>query len=77
MHREWIATTVGLVTTVADLIGVALQTPLGAVIDAARDKRMGIVVALRAAWAGAAVIAILYQPSLIRTHGPIGLVRWT
>ncbi len=61
VHREWSATTVGLVTTIAGLIGVGLQAPLGAVIDAARDKRMAIVAALLAASVGAAVIAIWPQ----------------
>ncbi|SFL58852.1 MFS transporter [Methylorubrum salsuginis] len=61
VHREWSATTVGLVTTIAGLIGVGLQAPLGAVIDAARDKRMAIVAALLAASIGAAVIAIWPQ----------------
>ncbi|TXN06782.1 MFS transporter [Methylobacterium sp. WL103] len=61
VHREWSATTVGLVTTIAGLIGVGLQAPLGAVIDRARDKRMAIVAALLAASAGAAVIAIWPQ----------------
>ncbi|MEE7455300.1 MFS transporter [Methylorubrum populi] len=61
VHREWSATTVGLVTTIAGLIGVGLQAPLGAVIDAARDKRMAIVAALLAASAGAAVIAVWPQ----------------
>ena len=58
VHREWSATTVGLVTTLAGLVGVGLQAPLGAVIDRARDKRLAIVAALMAASAGAVVIAL-------------------
>lgn len=58
VHRDWSATTVGLVTTVAGLIGVALQAPLGAAVDAVRDKRLAIVAALIFASLGAAAIAI-------------------
>ena len=61
VHREWSATTVGLVTTLAGLVGVGLQAPLGAVIDRARDKRLAIVAALMAASAGAVVIALWPQ----------------
>lgn len=61
VHREWSATTVGLVTTLAGLVGVGLQAPLGAVIDRARDKRWAIVAALLAASAGAVVIALWPQ----------------
>ena len=37
--RHWSQTDVGLVTTASGLLGIALQTPIGAAIDVTRAKR--------------------------------------
>ena len=46
----------GIVTTISGLIGLALQTPIGAAIDATRAKRAVVLVALVATALGAIVI---------------------
>src|SRR5208337_391667 len=53
--RHWTQTDVGLVTTASGLLGIALQTPIGAAIDVARAKR-GVIVATMAAMTAAALI---------------------
>ena len=53
--RHWSQTDVGLVSTGAGLLGIALQTPIGAAIDVTRAKR-GIIVLGMAAMTVAAVI---------------------
>ena len=53
--RHWTQTDVGLVTTASGLLGIALQTPIGAVIDVTRAKR-GVIVLTMAAMAAAAAI---------------------
>jgi MFS family permease len=53
--RQWTQTDVGLVTTGSGLLGIALQTPIGAAIDVTRAKR-GVIVATMAAMTVAAVI---------------------
>ena len=37
--QHWTRTDVGLVTTASGLLGIALQTPIGAAIDVTRAKR--------------------------------------
>jgi hypothetical protein len=37
--RRWTQTDVGLVTSASGLLGIALQTPIGAMIDVTRAKR--------------------------------------
>ena len=56
--RHWSQTDVGLVSTGAGLLGIALQTPIGAAIDVTRAKR-GVIVLTMAAMTGAAVIIFL------------------
>ena len=46
--RHWSQTEVGLVTTASGLVGIALQTPIGAAIDVTRGKRAVIVVTMAA-----------------------------
>jgi MFS family permease len=46
--RHWSQTDVGLVTTASGLLGIALQTPIGAAIDVMRAKRGVIVVTMAA-----------------------------
>jgi MFS family permease len=53
--RHWSQTDVGLVTTASALLGIALQTPIGAAIDVTRAKR-GVIVLAMAAMTAAAVI---------------------
>jgi len=54
--RHWSQTDVGLVSTGAGLLGIALQTPIGAAIDMTRAKRGVIVLAMAAMIAAAAII---------------------
>ena len=52
--QHWSQTDVGLVTTASGLLGIVLQTPIGAAIDVTRAKR-GVIVLTMAAMAVAAV----------------------
>jgi MFS family permease len=60
-QQGWSQSSVGLVTAVAGLVGLAAQTPAGAAIDATRAKRGALVVALAVLACGA--IAIFAAPS--------------
>lgn len=62
--RHWTQTDVGFVTTASGLVGIALQTPIGAAIDVTRAKR-AIIVATMAAMAVAALI-IVAKPTFWR-----------
>ncbi len=53
--RHWTQTDVGLITTGSGLLGIALQTPIGAAIDVTRAKR-AVIVATMAAMTVAAFI---------------------
>jgi MFS family permease len=55
-QQHWSQEAVGLVTTIGGLLGLAVQTPIGAAIDSTRAKRGVIVVALAVLAIGAAVI---------------------
>ena len=55
--RHWSQTDVGLVSTGAGLLGIALQTPIGAAIDVTRAKR-GVIVLAMAALTVAAIIIV-------------------
>jgi len=55
-QRHWSQSEVGLVTTIAGLLGLLVQTPIGAAIDASRHKRGLIVLALAVLAVTAAVI---------------------
>ncbi len=55
-EQRWSQTEVGLVTTIAGLLGLAVQAPIGAAIDETRAKRGAIVLALVVLGIGAAVI---------------------
>jgi MFS family permease len=54
--QDWSLASVGLVTTISGLVGLAAQTPIGAAIDATTAKRAVMVVALAVLAAGAGVI---------------------
>src|SRR6202453_3975090 len=60
--QHWSQTDVGLVTTASGLLGIALQTPIGAAIDVTRAKR-GVIVLAMAAMTAADVI-IFAAPTL-------------
>jgi MFS family permease len=53
--RHWSQTDVGLVTTASGLLGIVLQTPIGAAIDVTRAKR-GVICVTMAAMTAAGVI---------------------
>ena len=55
-QQHWSQEAVGLVTTVGGLLGLAVQTPIGGLIDATRAKRALVVAALAALAAGAVTI---------------------
>ena len=54
-QQHWSQTDVGLVTTFSGLLGLAAQTPIGAVIDETRAKRGAIVLALAVLAVGASL----------------------
>jgi len=56
--RHWSQTDVGLAMTASGLLGIALQTPIGAAIDVTRAKRGVIVLTMTAMTAAAAIIYI-------------------
>ncbi len=58
-RQHWSQSSVGLVTTASGLLGLLVQTPIGAAIDTTRAKRALIVVALGVLAAGAVVIYAL------------------
>jgi predicted MFS family arabinose efflux permease len=45
-QQHWSQSEVGLVTTLSGLLGIAVQTPIGAAIDETRAKRGVVVLAL-------------------------------
>jgi len=55
-QQGWSQSAVGVVTTISGLIGLALQTPIGAAIDATRAKRAVVLIALAATALGAVII---------------------
>jgi MFS family permease len=55
-QQGWSQSSVGLVTSIGGLIGLAAQTPIGAAIDATRAKRGVLVAALAVLGCGAFVI---------------------
>jgi MFS family permease len=60
-QQLWSQSSVGLVTTVSGILGLVVQTPIGAAIDATRAKRLLVVAALAVLAAGAAAIYALPQ----------------
>ena len=55
-QQHWSQSEVGWVTTIGGLLGIAVQTPIGAAIDETRSKRGAIILALIVLAAGAVVI---------------------
>jgi MFS family permease len=64
-QQGWSQSSVGLMTTLSGLLGLAAQTPAGAAIDATRAKRGTVVVALAVLAVAAVVIFAL------PTFGPV------
>jgi MFS family permease len=60
-QQHWSQSEVGLVTMISGLLGLAVQTPIGAAIDETRAKRGAIVLALVVLGIGA--VAIFAWPS--------------
>jgi MFS family permease len=56
-QQHWSQSEVGLVTTIGGLLGLSVQTPVGALIDFTRSKRGFVVAALAVLATGATVIA--------------------
>src|SRR5260370_17516099 len=57
-RQHWSLSEVGLVTTVGGLVGLALQTPAGALVDSTRAKRGFVVAALAILATGPTVIPL-------------------
>jgi hypothetical protein len=55
-QQHWSQSEVGVVTTISGLLGLAVQTPIGAAIDETRAKRGAIVLALAVLGVGATII---------------------
>jgi MFS family permease len=55
-QQQWSQSEVGVVTTISGLLGLAVQTPIGAAIDETRAKRGAIVLALAVLGVGAVII---------------------
>jgi MFS family permease len=55
-QQHWSQSQVGVVTTISGLLGLAVQTPIGAAIDETRAKRGAIVLALAVLGIGAVII---------------------
>jgi MFS family permease len=56
--QHWSQTDVGVLTTASGLLGIAFQTPIGAVIDVTRAKRGVIVLTMAAMTVAAAIIFV-------------------
>jgi MFS family permease len=57
-QQHWSQSEVGVVTTISGLLGLAVQTPIGAAIDETRAKRGAIVLALTVLGIGAIIIFV-------------------
>jgi MFS family permease len=66
-QQHWSQSEVGVVTTISGLLGLAVQTPIGAAIDETRAKRGAIVLALTVLGIGAVIIFVwpTFWPVLI------------
>jgi MFS family permease len=66
-QQHWSQSEVGVVTTISGLLGLAVQTPIGAAIDETRAKRGVIVLALAVLGIGAIIIFLwpTFWPVLI------------
>ena len=55
-EQGWSQSSVGVVTTISGLVGLAAQTPVGTAIDATRAKRAVVLIALAAFAFGSAIV---------------------
>lgn len=58
VKRHWSDGAIGLVSTVSGLVGIAAQAPAGAAIDATRDKRIPLLIALIVLSVGPVIIGV-------------------
>lgn len=77
-QQHWSQSQVGVVTTISGLLGLMVQTPIGAAIDETRAKRGAIVLALAVLSVGAVIIfawpsfwPVLFANSLIAIVGDV------
>ena len=74
-QRHWSQESVGVVTTVAGLLGLLVQTPVGGLIDATHRKRALIVAALAVLSAGAVTVyAVPYFGPVMAANTLIAVV---
>jgi MFS family permease len=77
-QQHWSQSQVGVVTTISGLLGLAVQTPIGAAIDETRAKRGAIVLALAVLALGAVILfawpdfwPVLFANSLMAIVGDV------
>jgi len=77
-QQHWSQSEVGLVTMISGLLGLGVQTPIGAAIDETRAKRGAIVLALAVLGIGAVIIfawpsfwPVLFANSLMAVVGDV------
>ena len=77
-QQHWSQSQVGVVTTISGLLGLVVQTPIGAAIDETRAKRGAIVLALAMLGVGAVIIfawpsfwPVLFANSLMAVVGDV------
>ncbi len=77
-QQHWSQSQVGVATTVSSLLGIVVQTPIGAAIDATRAKRGMIVLALAVFGLGGGVIylwpqfwMVLFANALLAVAGDV------
>jgi MFS family permease len=77
-QQHWSQSQVGLVTTISGLLGLAVQTPIGAAIDETHAKRGAIILSLAALSIGAVIIfawpsfwPVLFANSLLAIVGDV------
>jgi MFS family permease len=77
-QQHWSQSQVGVVTTISGLLGLMVQTPIGAAIDETRAKRGAIVLALAVLGLGAVIIfawpnfwPVLFANSLMAIVGDV------
>ncbi len=58
-QQHWSQSQVGLVTTIGGLLGLSVQTPIGAAIDVTNSKRGAIILALAVLACGATIIYLM------------------
>lgn len=64
-RQHWNAESIGIVTTISAIVGIALRTPAGAYIDATRFKRGSIVVCVTLVAISAIVVALIPVVSVV------------